>query len=59
MTKQERIDQLNNRLEVLQAWALRCEHELNWLVDCQFPYTCLEECYCYQNGMRDEKGEPK
>jgi hypothetical protein len=46
-------------LEVLRSWVLRCEHELNWLVDCQFPDACLEECYCYQNGMRNEKGEPK
>ena len=32
------------------------ESQGEWKADCQYPYVCLEECYCYQNGMRRENG---
>ena len=41
----------------LSQFLERCQQEIEAMeADCQYPYVCLEECYCYQNGMRRENG---
>lgn len=43
-------------METLSQWLERCRREIEAMeVDCQYPYACIEGCYCYENGMREEK----
>lgn len=42
-------------METLSRWLERCRREVKVMeADCQYPYACNEECYCYENGMRGD-----
>lgn len=70
MTKGENVRLLKERMEeirrlqseskgdmgTLSQWLERCRQEITAMeIDCQYPYPCLEECYCQTNGMRGDE----